>query len=317
VNSGRATTARIPFTAERNSRYPRNVVRAKYHPHSQQLKSPTRHIRHIPSRISWRRQKSRVVDRDHLGELLIRVRNLAESTPEILNRGTFRQTHWVKVKAALSSGIPDEVKEIIKRFNPSDTGSVYVARAEQLRLDLELLGCLAQLAGALQGEFWHEVRQQIDRGMKLFDTVWRMDILPADPGRTLGPDDEADEPTPQVAREKVKRAKHIGKSALRTEANVLFSRAFDRGLGKLDATYWYRGAYGPGLRLRATSIQTTLYLTLLANLNREWRKCKREDCDVVFQLGRREDKVYCTTKCAHLDNMRSRRARPKPGRDQG
>jgi hypothetical protein len=242
----------------------------------------------------------------------IRLRGSAAKATEILNRGTFRQSHWVKVKTALSSGIPDEVKEVIKGVDRSHTGTVYLARAEQLRLDLELLGCLAQLAGALHGERWTEVRQQINRGMKLFDTVWRLDILPPDPGRSLGIDDELDELTPLVARQEVsKRAKRIGTSALKIDANVLFSRAFDRGLGKLDANYWYRGTHGPGLRLTTTSIQSSLYLTLLANLTREWRKCKREDCDVVFQLGRRQEKVYCTQKCAHLDDVRNRRARQR------
>jgi hypothetical protein len=261
-------------------------------------------------------------DREALESLkdAILLQGSAAKAVEILNRGSFRQTHWVKVKTALSGGMPDKVKEVIRGFNPSETGSVYIARAEQLRLDLELLGCLAQLAGAaLHGERWIEVKQQIHRGMKLYDSVWRMDILPPGPGRPLGPDDDQDEPTAPIARLQISKGtqQRIGTSALRIDANALFSRAFDRGLGKLDASYWYRGPHGPGLRLTTTSIQATLYLTLLANLNREWRKCKREDCDVVFQLGRREDKVYCTTKCAHLDNMRSRRARPKPGRDQG
>jgi hypothetical protein len=241
-------------------------------------------------------------DREALESLkdAIRLHGSAAKATEILNRGTFRQSHWVKVKTALSSGIPDEVKEVIKGVDHSHTGTVCLARAEQLRLDLELLGCLAQLAGALHGERWTEVRQQINRGMKLFDTVWRLD------------DDDLDEPTDPIARPQVsKGAQRVGTSALKTDANVLFSRAFDRGLGKLDASYWYRGAHGPGLRLTTTSIQSTLYLTLLANLNRDWRKCKRVDCDVVFQRGRREDKVYCTTKCAHIDNMRSRRARQK------
>jgi hypothetical protein len=66
VNSGRATTARTPFTAEEASRRPRKVARAKV-PSTQPATEITHdlHIRHIASGTSWRRQKPRVVDRQH------------------------------------------------------------------------------------------------------------------------------------------------------------------------------------------------------------------------------------------------------------
>ena len=157
--------------------------------------------------------------------------------------------------------------------------------------------------------------QQIARGRDLFDSVLKMDSLPRRM-ESLPGDDESDGPAPTVVHEGVTMPKQPnGLEAVRRAANALFSRAFERGLGWLSGRFWSRGGES-GLQLEVTSVQTALYLTLLANLNREWRKCKRPDCDVVFFRKSAKEKDYCCHRCAANEVMRNRRARQKHKRDK-
>jgi hypothetical protein len=244
-----------------------------------------------------------------------RLRGSAAKAVEILDRGSFRQAHWVRAKAALSSGIPNEVKAAIREFQLSEDKKIYVARAEQLRLDLDLLACLAQLTTALQKERWSEVKKQIERGRRLFSSVRVMDSIPQDPGGSLDFDGEHTESTPQVRRREIpKRKPDIGAGAQKAEANKLFADAFDRGLGTMEAKYWSRG---PGLQLRTSSLQTALYLTVLANSHSDWQECKLPGCSGIFQRRNKKNKDYCGWNCAHKATMRSKRARQKAERDKG
>jgi hypothetical protein len=278
-------------------------------------------------------------DEDHIGQPLIddfgftgrdyksvqslneatRLRSSAAEAVQILNRGSFRRAHWVRIKTALSSGIPDEVKEAIREFRLSEDARIYLVRAEQLRLDLELLACLAQLTTALQSNRWTEAKKQVGRGRKLFDLVSRMDFLPQDPGRSTVFDDEGTEPKPQFRPpETPERKRSGGPSATRAEADTFLTRAFDRGLGTMEAKYWSHGTKSAGLQLRTTSFQATLYLTLLAKSHGDWQECKLSGCYGIFQRKQKSGRLqeYCDQKCAHKGTMRAKRAKLKLEREK-
>jgi len=237
----------------------------------------------------------------------------ADAVQFLRREGSFRRNGWKKVGRMLSSGLPEEVKVYVRSLRLLEDAVVYVERADDLQKHLELLGCVAILAGAIRSGRYGEARAQIDRGRRLLDSFAWANALPAAPG------DEGKDlfsmlgikaPANTVVRPpkiQLPKPRMGARQELFADANSVIDTAFGRGLDKLTVAYRRWNTEEPGLLIEAQSVQAVLYLCLLANFSKDWRECKRPDCRKFFPMGYRKNKVYCSNYCAHLEDMRRRR----------
>ena len=260
--------------------------------------------------------------KDMLEDFLQSQRSPAEEVRFIARNGTFRfpGRDWLPVKDALESDLPQEVRNEVRTLKLREGAFVYLLREEDLWLEKELLRCLALIGGALASRKYsqldaleneandilkrlprrHFVTNRDKRKHAKSAKAWAKavaavtaDSIPAPPGTVA--------PRPALPLSQ----------ALKGKGNDLLDLGFRRAFEDVRLDFRSSLDEGPGLEITVSSVREVLYLFLLANLTRGWRKCKRPDCPKIFAVGYKKEQVYCSWACAHLEYMRRVRGTKK------
>jgi hypothetical protein len=227
----------------------------------------------------------------------------------LISTGTFRTWDWFKAGSALDSGLPDEVKGEIRRFDCHKDYDVYLLRVDDFRNEWQLLDSLAVLAGELAGGGSPRLAKEELRTAR--GTLGQLhDAPPRSPRSEArsrafakaqislpGDRDEMEVcAPPRVAQER-----------LWPEVQHLLQTVFRRNLGSPTVSFSPNLRTGLGFEIEVRSNLAVAYLALLANFSQGWKRCRRQDCGNVFRVTEDKRKVFCSQYCGHLASLRKQR----------
>lgn len=234
----------------------------------------------------------------------------------VKREGALTPDNWIERSKVVSSGkYPDQVRNLARSQTAS---ALYVANLGDLQDELKLLAAIAQLNTAVREERYSQVRplaqearlllsqlQHVRIGNVPSDYVDPLELPEISPDSDRHHEDETEAETPTTKHASKVRRPRVKEGPLR-EAAAAVDVAFHRALRGLRVEYGRTGSV-PGLVLEAESVRAVLYLTLIAQLDAAWTRCKRSDCPNVFR-GKDRRKKFCSWHCSHLQYMREKRS---------
>jgi hypothetical protein len=238
--------------------------------------------------------------------------------------GTFRQADWHTVNEALTSGLPAEVKDEVRRSGVPGGEKLYFIRVSDFYREwrvIQLLGLIS--TGLTSHASLAMVKLEIDECSKFLGEAQQREGLPRTPTTSTRSNQtmtqlfgELLSPTPDSLATRFPsatlRARYPNWFSLpiqlRSKLGSIFGTAFSRALEtpQYGISLWNPDR-GPTVNLQARSILGAAYLALLANFSQGWKKCKREDCGNLFRMTDDRRKTFCCQYCAHLENLREKR----------
>jgi len=240
---------------------------------------------------------------DWLSAMVIHARSHqphAEVVRRFLMRdGTFREWDWVTVEKALRSGVPDEVKEEIRRSGMMAKAEVYLLQVAAFYHEWRLLKSLALMAGNLaESSSPLRARPDAEEASQLLKEAEVYDFLP---------------PTKVLIGHTRTQGSPYRSLPVPTQARLVitgvFGSAFGRALRDCQyRPYWGKYEGGPRIAIQVQSVLGIAYHALLANFARGWKRCKRPDCGNIFPRTEDKRKVFCSQYCGHLVSLRRKRA---------
>lgn len=241
----------------------------------------------------------------------------------VVRNGAFRAWDWLPAEAITTDRkVPEEVKTEIRRAKLTAGSRVYLLRRGDFWLELQLLKSLALIAGWLpEGDSNKDILHEAEAGRQILQSLEQHRIR----HRLLG-SVQIEEvaaawiPAFEVGNEQTGQQEppqpytKAGGSPLDSSFRNFIKATLDRVLGKPDVELKFERRAGPGFYVQADSVLGIAYLTLLKQLARGWKKCRREDCGNLFPVTDDARKSYCCQYCAHLASVRRTRATSKKRR---
>jgi len=161
-----------------------------------------------------------------------------ETTRRFISRnGTFRQWDWYRADEVLRSGVPNEVKKELTRFNPRPDSKVYVLSVKQFYQEWELLRLLALIAGKLaeKANPLH-VKSEVEAAQEILKGLYNSRFLPPLRRNGVGLEPESmfgGAATNKSDHKLIKPKSHLSLTeSMRIAITGLYASAFQRGIGE-------------------------------------------------------------------------------------